>query len=163
MLVDLSSLRLQYEILNRSLESLASELNIPLLAIEQEASNNKWVQWFPGGDLVVDPASNLSVEDMEEECEEFVTKSKQRLAIYNIAKELLLAQKYLALEVKIIDEANNILDSSELDAKTIKALSSLYVDMTKTSVSNALASMSFGMDDSGLPTVIVKDLSGRKS
>jgi len=161
MFIDIPALRLQYEILNKPLADLAATLGIPVTALEVEAKRAKWLQWFPEPDMSID-SGEIRTDDMCELAEDFVTRSKQRLSIYNIAKEILLAQKYFALETKIINEANAILDGADLDAKTVKALSSLYVDMTKTSVSNALASLSFGTDDSGLPTVVIRDMSGRK-
>jgi len=167
MFVDFPSLRLQYEILNKSLAEIALDINIPLKAIEQEAENNDWVQWFPESNKIDFEDLTISLENEEEVrqelIEEYINHSKQRLAIYNIAKEILLAHRYFELEIRIVKEANEILNNLDnLDAKTVKTLSSLYVDMTKTSVSNALASLSFQQDENGLPTVIIKDLSGQK-
>jgi hypothetical protein len=43
---------------------------------------------------------------------------------------------------------------------SLKALSSLYKDMAKNGVSSG-TSLSVGTDETGLPTVIIKDLSGQ--
>ncbi len=155
---------MQYEILNKPLEEIAQDAFTTEKAIQTVAERNHWKQWFPEPDLNLssdEPATPQTTDDMEAQVEEFTKRTSLRLQMFNLVKEILLTQKYLALEVMIIDKAHAIAANVELEPRDIKALSALYVDMTKNSLRDSLSSFSFGEDASGLPTVIFKDLSGR--
>ena len=51
--MNLSHIRLQYEILNKTLVQLGQENDIPVSMLEDEATKGGWVQWWPESDLVV--------------------------------------------------------------------------------------------------------------
>jgi hypothetical protein len=89
----------------------------------------------------------------------YVEKTRKRLYAYSLAKEVLLATRYLELEAGLITKANQCLTlvQPESGIAAIKTLSSLWKDMQK----NAKADFAFNTDEMNLPTVIVKDLSGR--
>lgn len=162
-MIDIATLKMQYEILNKPIEEIARESGLQTRSIQQEAERDKWVQWFPEPDLTVDPSKKHDTEAMQEISEDFTARTKHRLAIYNIAKDLLLAQRYFMLEMKIIDKANNILEIQEdsLSPSEIKTLSSLYSEMSKQTITRVMQSVSLTQDDNGIPTVIVKNLSNK--
>ena len=187
--VDLGAMRLQYEILNIPVEQLAKDCNMPIEILKPMIDGQNWKQWWPDNDfksfaktkntLTVVPSSSSTSpsigqpddddseldpnEEMSSEAENFITRSKKRLAVYAVAKEILLAQRMFELERKIIKAANDCLDSSSgIMAKDAKALSDILKNLMSNSVSDALASVSIGQDEGGLPTVIIKDLSGKK-
>ena len=160
--MNVQHMRLQYEILNRPLEHLALENNVPLEMLVEEVADHNWKRWWPEPDLIVTPDIDKD-ELLLAQSEAFLDRAKRRLAVYNTAKEMLLAQKYYELEDKILSAALRILDSADdMDGSSVLALGVLYKNLMSQSVSRAVIDMSFGVDDGGLPTVIVKDLSGTK-
>ena len=96
---------------------------------------------------------------------EIIEWSKRRLQLYVLAKETLLAQKYLDLENGIIDAARSLAVSrsmengGELKPSDVKELSLVFKNMGASAVFGSSASFSFAQDESGLPTLIYKDLS----
>jgi hypothetical protein len=160
--MNIAHMRLQYEILNRPLEHLALENTVPLNMLEDEARDHGWKQWWPEPDLIVDPDVDKD-ELLINQSEVYLERAKRRLAVYNVTKEMLLAQKYYELENKILDAALELLNATVgMDAISVQALGALYKTLMSRSVSSAVVDMSFGVDDGGLPTVVVKDLSGTR-
>ena len=162
--MNLSHIRLQYEILNKTLVQLGQENDIPVSMLEDEATKGGWVQWWPESDLVVivDEDDDDS-EKLLTQTEVFLERSKRRLAVYNVCKEFLLSQKYFELEDKILDAAIDILETMPaMKSDSVQSLGALFKNLMSRSVSNSLINMSFGEDEGGLPTVIVKDLSGTR-
>ena len=166
--MNLSHIRLQYEILNKTLVQLGQENDIPVSMLEDEATKGGWVQWWPESDLVVivDDNGDDGDEDSEKlqtQTEVFLERSKRRLAVYNVCKEFLLSQKYFELEDRILDAAIDILETMPaMKSDSVQSLGALFKNLMSRSVSNSLINMSFGEDEGGLPTVIVKDLSGTR-
>lgn len=159
-MINLTQIRLQYEILNKSFESLAIDNGLPVSILKQEADEHNWKQFWPEPDLLLMPDVDRD-ERLTAQSEAFIDRSKRRLAAYNVAKEVYLAQKYFELESGILDAALTALQlDAEMRPSDIKELSALYRDLMANSIAGALSSMSFGEDDTGLPTVIIKDLSG---
>ena len=153
-------MKLQYEILNKSVEQLAVENGVPSTMLQEEINKLGWKQWWPEADLILYPDTEQD-EMLQVQSETFIERSKRRLAVYNLAKEMCMAQKYMELETQIIDTALETLTSVPvMAAVSITALSNLYKNMTAKSIASALSSISFGEDEGGLPTVIIKDLSG---
>lgn len=160
--MNLAHMRLQFEILNKSIPQLARENNLPVSMLEEEIADQGWKQWWPEPDLVLCPDVDKD-EILQAQSETYLDRAKRRLAVYNVAKEVLLAQKYFDLEDKIIDSALAVLElAADMEASDVQSLGALYKNLMSRSVSNALVGMSFGEDEGGMPTVIVKDLSGRK-
>lgn len=160
-MIDVQLLQLQYEILNVSIESLARSADLPVALLEREVEKAKWTRLWPDED-------EPTVEIAEGEdaftisSDRYIEKLRKRLTAYSLAKEILLTSRYLALEAGIIDKANEALLS--IDSTTtsgIKALSSVFRDMSKGMSAGSL-SLQQSLDDKGLPTVIIKDLSGRE-
>ena len=95
---------------------------------------------------------------MTAQADAFNERARKRLQVYSLAKEIYLSQKYLKLESALIDKAHDILENSgELGPFGIKQLSALYKDMLSKSAS---ATVTAGMDESGMPTVTYRDLTG---
>lgn len=156
--IDTQLLRMQYEILNKPILDIAVSAGVPESLVSNEAVKHNWKQWFPEPDLQIgeDP-------DMSESSEDFIERTSTRLKMFNIVKDIYLAQKYLALESAIIDSALSIAENAAIEPRDVKALASLYSNMTKTSLRDTLTKFSLGQDESGLPTVIFKDFSGQVS
>lgn len=129
----------------------------------KEAKKGDWKQWWPEADLVLEQ-SDEDVEDgedaMTQQTELFLERSKKRMSVFQMAKEIMLAQRYATFEKTLIDTAIVLAEKQGLEAKDVKSLSGMYKDLMNNSVTNALASMTLGTDASGLPTVIMRDLSG---
>lgn len=160
--MNFAQMKLQYEILNKSVEQLATENEVPTEMLRKEITKLGWTQWWPEADLILCPEVEQDAK-LQTQSEAFIERSKRRLAVYNLAKEMHMAQKYMELENQIIDTAvETLIRTPTMDATSIASLSNLYKNMTAKSIASALSSISFGEDEGGLPTVIIKDLSGRR-
>jgi hypothetical protein len=171
---DLSILQLQYEILNTPMDQLAADAGLPLSLLEKEAERLGWARKWPDEDWLPVPEdttdvllqemseAELRAEKIAQEIEQYTETARQRLKVYSLAKEILLAHKYLALEVSIVNQAKDMTDKENITAAELKALSSLYKDLRSTSNLGNIAGISIGTDDSGIPTAIIKDLTGNK-
>lgn len=150
-MIDFQLLQLQYEILNTPVSELAANTGVSERMMQDEITKLDWKQRWP------DPEGAETQED-------YIELSRKRLKVYSLAKDILLAQKYLELEVSIIKAANDIVESTSnsITPQSLKQLSALYKDMTSgTSLAN-LATMTLSTDESGIPMVIVRDVSGTK-
>ena len=160
-MLDIQLLQLQYEILNVSMPSLAASADLPIQLLEREAIRLGWVRLWPDEDEpLVEIAEGEDVFTVSSD--RYIEKLRKRLTAYTLAKEVLLTTRYLALEAGIIDKANeavHLVDPTTTSG--IKALSSVFRDMSKGLHAGAL-SLQQSIDDKGLPTVIIKDLSGRE-
>ncbi len=167
-MLDTELVKLQYEILNVSLETLADNLNLPLAILKTEAECNNWKQWWPSEgpleslkalndeDISEDPAEILELQS-----EQYLASTRKRLIVYSLAKEIFLAKKYASLESALLDKAKDILgEVKTLEPNAVKIIAGIYKDLTAKSYTTALRSMSLDPDDNGLPTVIIRDLSG---
>ena len=169
MTVDLGLVKLQYEILNVSIEDLAAALDMSPKFFLEEIKGLGWKRMWEDED-----EPHIEIDEDEDrftiETEAYIEKTRKRLMAYSLAKEIYLSQKYLELESGIINKAASVLstldvtDPQNLPVESIRKLATLYKDMTKSQVAaNATSSISLGTDDQGLPTLIVRDLSGKKT
>lgn len=159
-MIDVAMLRLQYEILGVPAQSIAEANGIPLDMLEDEIRRKNWtVLWGTEpspATLGLDPED----ETFTSEADLYIEQLRKRLAAFSLAKDALLASRYLELEAGIIAKACEALTHIDPTAvNAIKALAALYKDMTKNLAS--AASLAMTTDESGIPTVIIKDLSGR--
>lgn len=159
-MLDVPLMRLQYEILNVSIDSLAESTGIPAEVIGDEVIKKGWTRQWPDDDepqLLIEPGEDT----FKLQSDAYIEKTRKRLHAYSLAKEVLLATRYLELEAGIISKANECLMHIDPSSGTaaVKALSSLWKDMQKSAAQAAAFSIS--QDEGGLPTVIIKDLSGR--
>jgi len=168
---DSNILRLQYEILNRTAADIASDTHLPISIIESTIASEGWKQWWPESSIQeqlaisrtlanIDPDLHISDEEIfVSQADQYLERSRKRLQVYSLAKETYLAQKYMQLEVALIDKAIAAIEELPPAAvQGIKLMSALYKDL-QTKGSAAL--LTAAIDESGLPTVIVRDLSGR--
>ena len=160
-MIDVQLLKLQYEVLNVSAEAIAHATGLPVDVIEAEIARKGWTRMWPDED---EPAL-LAAEGEDAfklQSDAFIEKTRKRLFAYSLAKEILLATRYLELEAGIIAKANECLMyiDPQSGASAVKALSALWKDMAKSAA--AASAFSIGQDESGMPTVIIKDLSGRQ-
>ena len=159
-MLDIQLLKLQYEILNVSIDALAAETDIPADFLQEEINRLGWARMWPEeGELPLVADEGEDVFKLQSDA--FIDKARRRLCMYQLAKDALLATRYLELEAGIIKKANECLShiDPQAGAAAVKTLSSLWRDMQKNSAQ--ATAFSVGTDETGLPTVIVKDLSGR--
>jgi len=165
-MLDLELMRLQYEILNKSIAQIASDEETSATLLQREATELGWKQFWPDPPQKPYEETDDVDEIMSLESEQYIDRARKRLKVYSLAKEVLMAQRYLALECKIVKTASDILDNFESNglgsSQAIKQLSALFKDMTAGSNLANLASMTLGTDDNGLPTVTIRDLSGHR-
>ena len=160
-MIDVQLLKLQYEVLNVSAESIATATGLPVDVIEDEIARKGWTRMWPDED---EPAL-LTAEGEDAfklQSDAYIEKTRKRLFAYSLAKEILLATRYLELEAGIISKANECLMfiDPHSGASAVKALSALWKDMQKSAA--AASAFSIGQDESGMPMVVIKDLSGRQ-
>ncbi len=160
---DLPLIRLQYEILNIPQDILEQMVSLPSGGLDKDIADQQWTQYWPDPDMIVEATDG---EDGVEatlvlQSDRFIDRTKRRLAVFKVAKEMLLAQRYAALELGIVQHATDLLTAQTLAPGEIKQLSALYKDMSSNSLSADKTALSFGQDEGGLPTVIVRDLSGQ--
>lgn len=159
MAIDLDLLRLQYEILNVSAASIARQAGFPVELINDEINRSNWTPLWPDDD-----EPKLTYEEDEDvfsvSTDRYIEKTRKRLMAYSLAKEVLLASRYLELEATLIKKACETAESLDSSSPAaLKTLSALYKDLAKNGVSGT--SLQMGTDEAGLPTVIIKDLSGQ--
>lgn len=186
--MDVTLMRLQYEILNVPVSQLADMSGISESMIQDEINRADWQPLWPNEPSIANldsihkylystsssttslPAPSSNQDHVEDDffmtsSAEIIERSKRRLQLYVLAKETLLAQKYLDLENGIIDAARSLAMSrslengGELKPSDVKELSLVFKNMGASAVFGSSASFSFAQDESGLPTLIYKDLS----
>lgn len=138
-------LRLRYEILGETFEVLAASHGLVVSVISQLATREGWKRRFP----TIKPPSEKNSDGYEESV-------RTRLAIFNAAKELLLAGHIAYIESRILKRATEILEEDEgnnLRGMTMITglIKSLQGPLTKKEA-----------QDAGLPLLIVKDMTGTK-
>lgn len=148
-------LKLQYEILNVSLEDIATQLHIPVSIVAADARRGNWRQLWPDEPPIL--IENLTQEptlDIEQRTE----LAQKRLRYYSVMKDQYLSAKYLALESVLLDSAKELLDTGELDATSVHRIAAAFKMLSSgTTLSDYKAQVS---QDSGIPTAIVRDVSG---
>ena len=175
-MIDVELLRLRYEILNISLEDLASEIELPFSVLKNEAAG--WSQWWPDDSALtksttivttspivpsqddpLDPDDNDTLlSPLEEGANQYLANTALRLRVFNLAKEVLFVNRYASLESEMISRATSLVKEVQT-AQDIRHISSVFKDLV--AKSTASTSLSLGKGDDGMPTVIIRDLSGR--
>ena len=165
--IDIPLLKLQYEILNISLDQLAQEVNVPKSILEQEARNNNWTQWWP--DTEPQFTIGLHIPDgqeddefltpLEEGSQAFLKQTRVRLQVFNLAKEVYLTHKYASFEAALLAKAKDIVGTAAT-AQELSSLSNILKNLVPPS--KAAHSLTLGQSDDGIPSVIIRDLTGRK-
>lgn len=154
-------LRLQYEILNIPIAHLASKMGIPVSMLVQEADEGHWAQWWPEENAIEHLRNQQEASEKDlltQQSDEYLERSKKRLRVYAAAKEIYLAAAYLQLEDSLISRARELIDTCALDASAVKQLSAIYKDLTsKSPLSNIFMDAD---EESGIPSLIIRDLSG---
>jgi len=159
------SARLNHEILNISLESIASAMGLSIGMVVATAENENWTQWLPEDDTEfhLDEDADLHEGDnlFTLRANQFTETGRKRLQVYQVAKQLMLMGLYTKLEVNLITKANEAVESIDsTEIKEIQALASVLQTLTK-DLSTLQQSLTLGTDnESGLPQLIIRDLSG---
>jgi len=171
-MIDLALLRLRYEILNASLASIASDEGLTPKSLENEAHDNNWKQWWPSiEDLQYafstssDTPSDSDNDDdgfeelspLEEGSTLYIKEAKLRLQVFNLAKDLHLAHKYAAFESALVTKAHSLVAHC-VEPADIRQLTMSLKDLPG---KVAAAGLAISQGDDGIPTVIIRDLSGR--
>lgn len=172
-MLDSNLMRLQYEILNISVDQLAAEAKIPVAVIKSYIISEQWTPWWPEPDLdLVPPPVSTDIDalpppDSTElfilQSENYMDRARRRLAVYTLAKEIYLAQKYLKVEAAVLDKLHDIATASDtVSADEIKKISAAFKDLINKNSMASLQSISFDADEGGIPSVIIRDLSGSR-
>ena len=156
--------KLSYEILNVSIETLALNLGLTTAMLQKVADDFSWIQWFPDekSDIYLDEdADMLEGEDIfTVMADQYLDKNRKRLQVYNMAKNIAMTERYADLEVSLVDKARDAIVGIEAsDVKSIKELSDVFRNLAK-ELQGMTSAVSFATDQQGLPTVIMRDLSG---
>ena len=186
-------MRMQYEILNVPVSQLAEASGISEDLIVDEIHSAGWKQYWPGepslansksiSDFINRPSpfaitnvpANRALDEVDDLVDdaflsttaEIIEKSRRRLQVYTLAKETLLASKYLELENSILTAAiimaKDIVNSptGKYDPMSVNSLAKTYKEITAGSSLTSSGSIKIGSDENGMPTLIYKDLSGR--
>ena len=166
--IDLPLLRLRYEILNVPIHILASELSYPVDVLAREAQLNNWEQWWPDlEDLetALDSSTHpdsLDFEELsplEEGANRYIKEATVRLKVFNLAKDMHLSHKFAALESALVDRAKDLVDSAAEPSELRNLVLSLK-DLPGR-MNSQMLSQAKGEGDEGIPTVIIRDLTGR--
>jgi len=171
-MIDTQLLRLRHEILNVPLETIAEEIKVPLSILEKEARG--WQQWWPdslfsisssSSGLTVTPNQEVDyyedesdLSPLEEGADLYMKEYRIRLQVYTLAKEVYFAHRYASIEAALLDQIGNMAPVA-VAPQDVKHLVASLKDLPS-KVASA-AGIKLGMSDDGIPTLIVKDLSGR--
>ena len=180
-MIDLSLLRMRYEILNVPIATLAEDSGINEGILKTEATNNNWSQWWPSLDdlqsafsqpttvpphdapiddeaeSVIDGERFDELSPLEEGSNEYIKEAKIRLQVFSLAKDLHLAYKYAAFESALVDKAHSMVEMCA-EPGDIRQLTMSLKDLPG---KMAAASLAISQGDDGMPMVIIRDLSGR--
>lgn len=137
---------LQYCILGCTEEELTATLQFSSVAATRQATRH-WVRWF-------EPLVYCGDPDKYEEAVD------ERLRIFNAAKEVYLGAKYASLEATILNAATEAA-TADLAPKDLKSLSGLFSELRKHSLSESLVRAKGDLDNAGVPSVIIKNLTGK--
>jgi len=159
--------KLCYEILNKPLTSIADDLGLPVSMVEKEARDGNWTQWFP--DTESDHRALTEHEQDELEgtdlftlrAEQYIERNRKRIQLFTLAKDVVMLEKYADIELNLLVQTREALNSLDTEtANSLKTISSIYKDMIK-QITTSNTALSMGKDEqTGLPTVIIRDLSG---
>ena len=138
-------LRLRYEILGETFEALAASHGLVASVIRQLATREGWKQRFP--------AIKSPSEKNSDGYEELV---RSRLAIFNAAKDLLLAGHIAYAEGRIFERVAEILGDEECNNLRGMTMALALIKSIQGSLAKKEA------QDAGLPLFVVKDMSGAK-
>ena len=115
-----------------------------------------------GADLLdeYDPLLEEEESELETGSQAYLRDMGIRLQVFNMAKEVYMSHKYAGLEATLIDKAREAADGMTCLPQDLKYLSSIFKDLAANMSTGK--SMSVGVNDDGLPTVIIRDLRGRE-
>ena len=156
--------KLSYEILNVPLDAIAANLGLTTGMLEKIAKEQHWVQWFPEEEPTFQLAENADLLEGEDiftvKADQYLDKNRKRLQVYNMAKSVAITELYTDLEISLINAAReSVAGLDPEDTKGLKNISTVFKDLTK-ELQGLSSSIQLARDEQGLPTVILRDLSG---
>lgn len=158
-MIDVALLRLEYEYLGTPLDTIARNNNISPSDLENEATKFNWRACLiplPVLSTAPEPEDIVSYNELYQEA------ISLRMKMFNLAKDMYLANKYAQVELTLLDNVKSSLAASDITAKDLKSLSDIYTSMLKGTSLAQIAQISFTQDENGVPTAIIRDLSGQK-
>jgi phosphomannomutase len=187
---DIPLLRLQFEMLNVPLKSIAASAGINLSILTQLAKDEGWKMKWPDAPAISpesnaklitisseepvqptqlnppDPSGYPSDDDFDDDpfitqSEEFVERAKKRLMAYLTAKDLLISQRYLEAEAAGIRKVAECFRYENLKPSEVKDLTAAYNALVKNTSLGKSVTLSFD-EDGSIPTLVVRDLSNSK-
>lgn len=170
--MDIHLVRLQYELLNTPLETLAESSGATLASLEFEAKRSGWTQKWPELPSInrahhSKSSSGQSLEQellsegvsIDDEIENLITTNQKRLRAFTIAKDLYLAARYAQLENDIILRIVDVV-SECTTVESLKFASSAYKNLIDSTNIQALQKQSNKFEDTGIPVFTIRDMSG---
>lgn len=150
-----SIMRLQYEILNKSIREISEDSGVPEGLLQERANEDGWKQWW--ADV---PNPDLKDAGLVQMADDYVETKKKRLQVFAIARELYLAPQCLRLESAILDAACSCLQEeiNLSDPAALRHISALYKDISSRSLLEKILTGS--EDESGIPSLIIRNLTG---
>lgn len=125
-MADWKNIRLQYELLDQSVEDLAEENNIPVSRIKYAIEQEKWTR-TPIADAVNDWSTIKGLDLLSDEA---LGDIQNRIHILNLLKTQALNPRYIALEAALLSKATeliNTIDSSQPTAPAqLKSLAEIF-------------------------------------
>jgi hypothetical protein len=156
-------IKLCYEILNIPVKDLANQLGLAPYMINDMVAAGGWKRWFPTDEcdffLVEEKDINEGEDLFTVKIERYSEYANQKLKVFEIAKKLALAPKILDIEMSMLDKMKEAIEEvNHKDTRALKDLSSSYTNLV---AKGAGTSVGISQDpETGLPTVVIKDLSG---
>jgi hypothetical protein len=159
--------KLCYEILNKPLASIADDLGLPVSMVEKEACDGNWFQWFPDTESDHKALTEREQDELEGtdlftlRAEQYIERNRKRIQLFTLAKDVVMLEKYADIELNLLVQTREALNSLDTETtNSLKTISSIYKDMIK-QITTSNTALSMGKDEqTGLPTVIIRDLSG---
>lgn len=142
--------RLQYEILGLSVIDIAEDSGLAAYMIEEEIRQSNWVVVWPKLDL-------QDISDSKR-AEIVIEDAAKRLKVFNALLAIHLAPKYLELEVSLLDSSLEAMEDPDLSPSALASIARVYTSL-RDHASAAL--MSVEDQDNGMPSVTIKNLSGK--
>jgi hypothetical protein len=148
--MNLSRARLQYEVLGLSPADIADDMGLAPYMLEDEIKTAGWRTIWPKVD-VQDVSDSKRVDLVLED-------SNNRLKVFNALLAIHLAPKYLELEVSLLDSSIEAMADPDIPPATLAAVARVYTSLRQHASS---AQMTADDDNLGMPSVTIKNLSGK--
>lgn len=169
--MDIQLVRLQYEILNTSIEVLANSTGLSKASIEFEAKRSGWVQLWPDlPPVTLAPKATsrgtLEAELINEgtsvnsEIDDVIKTTQKRLQYFSLAKDAYLSIKYARAEAALLDKVYDLIEECATIDSVVYATKAFKSLVDGTSLPSSRTKALIHDDEGGLPVFTMRDMSG---